>query len=116
MPSGRRDLLPRNAAEIVEILQHTTDAQRRRLGTNARNRILAPSPGKQNTIRRINSQPCLQIICTKNTKRLQRVDIGTVIIVAPQAVYQRSACRVAVVVDKDGRIAERRDPHRTSIG
>lgn len=38
---GDEILLPRNAAEVADLLKHTTDAERHRLGSNARNRILA---------------------------------------------------------------------------
>ena len=38
---GQEILLPKDAAEVADILQHTTDAERHRLGSNARDRILA---------------------------------------------------------------------------
>ncbi len=38
---GKEILLPQDAAEVADILEHTTDAERLRLGTNARNRILS---------------------------------------------------------------------------
>ena len=38
---GDEILLPQNAAEVANMLQHTTDAERHRIGINARDRILA---------------------------------------------------------------------------